>query len=75
MEVKDDLIPELELSIIPSKDGELQVELMNTEFVKFLKKHRVVTSDIIFLTRAELISKLENFHYWYLQYKTKVLDK
>jgi hypothetical protein len=66
MEVKDDLIPEMELSIIPAKDGTLQVELMHKDFIKFLKEKGA--NDIIFMTSRELKSFIDKLQEVYKEY-------
>lgn len=66
MEIKDDLIPEMELSIIPAKDGTLQVELMDKDFIKFLKEKGA--NDIIFMTSRELKSFIDKLQEVYKEY-------
>jgi len=66
MEIKDDLIPEMELSIIPTKDGTLQVELMHKDFIKFLKEKGV--ADMFFITSRELKSFIDKLQKAYKEY-------
>ena len=42
--MEDELLPELEMSIVPRKRGKVRVELMNItpEFKQFLIKHKVI---------------------------------
>jgi len=67
--VLDDLIPELELDIIPAEDGELQVELMHKEFFKYLKENEILDLDINFITSRELKGFVENLYEKYKLYK------
>lgn len=48
METKNELIPELELSIIPTDGGDLQIELMNEKFVNYLKEKEILHTDCLF---------------------------
>jgi len=54
MEAKNDLVPELELSIIPSKKNVFQVELMHKGFIDYLKWKDILKDDIVFITLREL---------------------
>jgi len=66
MESKDDLIPEMELSIIPAQDGTLQVEIIHKDFVEFLKEKGA--KDIIFMTSRELKSFIDKLQEVYKEY-------
>jgi len=45
---ENELLPELEISLIPYKlKARYRVELMNTDFVEFAKRKGVIDSDII----------------------------
>jgi len=68
MEVKNDLIPELELSIIPSKKNDLQVELMHKGFIDYLKWKDILKDDIVFITLRELKPFIERLQKVYKEY-------
>ena len=68
MEVKNDLVPELELNIIPSKGNNLQVELMNEDFVEYLKKKSILKDDCVFITLRELKPFIERLQKAYKEY-------
>jgi len=68
MEVKNDLIPELELSIIPSKKNDLQVELMHKGFIDYLKWKDILKDDIVFITLRELKPFIERLQKAYKEY-------
>lgn len=68
MEVKDDLVPELELSVIPSKGNDLQVELMNKDFIGYLKEKNILKTDIVFITLRELKPFIERLQKAYKEY-------
>lgn len=69
MKVKDDLIPELELNIIPSKGNNLQVELMNEDFIEYLKKKSILKDDCVFITLRELKPFIERLREAYEMYE------
>lgn len=68
MEVKDDLVPELELNIIPSKGNDLQVELMNKDFIGYLREKNILKTDIVFITLRELKPFIERLQKAYKEY-------
>lgn len=44
---EDELLPELEITIIPSKKRKVQLEIMNDDFFKFAKAKGVVDDDLL----------------------------
>ncbi|MCK4357827.1 MAG: hypothetical protein KAW92_03665 [Candidatus Cloacimonetes bacterium] len=65
----NDLIPELELDIIPTQNGELQIELMHKDFIVFLKKQKFLMTDIIFIPLSELKNCIKRLRKAYEEYK------
>ena len=65
----NDLIPELELDIIPTRDGELQIELMHKDFIVFLKKQKVLMTDIFFIPMQELKNCIKRLREAYEMYE------
>lgn len=68
MDLKNDLVPELELNIIPSKGNDLQVELMNKDFIDYLKWKDILKDDIVFITLRELKPFIERLQKAYKEY-------
>ena len=68
MEVKNDLVPELELNVIPSKGNDLQVELMNKNFIEYLREKNILKTDIVFITLRELKPFIERLQKAYKEY-------
>lgn len=68
MEVKNDLVPELELNVIPSKGNDLQVELMNKDFIEYLREKNILKTDIVFITLRELKPFIERLQKAYKEY-------
>lgn len=44
---EDELLPELEITIIPSKKKRYQLEIMHNDFYKFAKSKGVVDDDLL----------------------------
>jgi len=65
----NDLIPELELDVIPTQNGDLQIELMHKDFIAFLKKQKFLTTDIFFIPLQELKNCFKRLRGAYEEYK------
>lgn len=70
-DVKSDLIPELELSIIPTENGELQIELMDENFVTYLKEKEILNTDCLFQPVRNFPIFLERLKKAYKEYSER----
>jgi len=67
------LIPELELDIIPTNNNDLRIELMNEDFIDYLKNNNLLTTDldtgIVYIKIRELTAFIEHLQKMYVTYK------
>lgn len=69
MNSKNELIPELELCITPTQNGELRIELMDEDFIAFLEKQKILMTDIFFIPMQELKNCFKRLREAYEDYK------
>lgn len=69
MNSKNELIPELELCITPTQNGELRIELMDEDFIAFLEKQKILRTDIFFIPMQELKNCFKRLREAYEDYK------
>lgn len=69
MDSKNELIPELELCITPTQNGELRIELMDEGFIAFLEKQKILITDIFFIPQREVQNCFKRLRKAYEEYK------